>query len=230
METEVLQMDKRFLAILAALAVLFIGIAVLSGSKDNSSDGNKTGTQATNHVIGEGKKSVTLTEYGDFQCPVCFAYEPALKQARDKYFQDIKFQFRNLPLIQIHTNAFAAARAAEAAGAQNKYWEMHDMLYEPTNWSTWTKSSNARGAFEGYAKQLGLDVNKFKQDYASGKVNEAINADMAEFAKTKQQMATPSFFINGRHVENSQLSDSTGAPSVDKISKLIEDEIAKQKQ
>lgn len=220
-------MDKRFLAILAGIAVIFIGIAVISQSGKDDKSGDSGNAQPTSHIIGEGKKKVTLIEYGDFQCPVCQAYDQPIKEVAEKYSADIFFQFRHLPLVSIHPNAFAAARAAEAAGIQGKFWEMHSMLYEPTNWQAWTTSTNARALFDAYAKQLGLDEAKFKTDYASDTANDAINADLAEFDKTGRPSATPSFFINGRPIENSELSDGN-VPSVEKISALIEAEIAKQ--
>jgi protein-disulfide isomerase len=217
-------MSKRFLAILVAVVV---GLGLLfwftGGNKSNSSNGS--GSQPTNHIQGTGAKGVTLVEYGDFQCPVCEAYYPVVKQVTTQFSNDIFFQFRNLPLIQIHQNAFAAARAAEAADKQGKYWEMHDMLYAQTNWQVWTQSSSPQTLFDGYAQQLGLDVTKFKQDYASTEVNNLINADLSEFDKTGQQKATPSFFINGKYVANSALVDSNG-PSAAKFSAAINAAIA----
>src|SRR3954468_1948534 len=127
-------MDRRFLGILAVIVIIFIGIFAFSQHSNDSSSGSSSKTQPTNHVTGEGKKNVTLLEYGDFQCPVCESYYPVVKQVVDQFSQDIHFQFRNLPLVQIHPNAFAAARAAEAASLQGKYWQMHDTLYEQSNW------------------------------------------------------------------------------------------------
>jgi protein-disulfide isomerase len=130
-------------------------------------------------------------------------------------------------LPQIHQNAFAAARAAEAAGLQNKYWQMHDTLYDQANWQQWTTSSNPPQFFNGYAQQIGLNVEQFKKDYASDKVNSAINADLAAFGKTKQQQATPAFFLDGVFIDNSKLADSSG-PSASKFTDLIKAEIAKK--
>ena len=179
------------------------------------------------HAQGRADAPLTLLEYGDYQCPICGIYYQPLKEVSEKYSKEIKFQFRNLPLTSIHPNAFAASRAAEAAGLQGKYWEMHDRLYETQN--SWSSSSSPVSIFEGYAKSLGLNMAQFKLDYPSSKVNSLINADMDAFAETKQEQATPSLFINGKHIDNNSLSDpSTGRPSAEKISKLIEDEIAKQ--
>jgi protein-disulfide isomerase len=219
-------MSKKFLAVLAAIVAGLVLLFVFTGNKSSN---NSNGTQPTNHVKGQGQKGVTLLEYGDYQCPVCAAYEPVIKQVVNQFSEDIFFQFRNLPLSQIHQNAFAAARTAEAAGKQNKFWEMHDALYEQSNWETWTNSTNAQSLFEGYAQQLGLDMNKFKQDYASEEVNDLINADIAEFNKTGQQLATPSFFINGKHIENSELSENN-VPSAEKFIQLITNAINEKTQ
>jgi protein-disulfide isomerase len=221
-------MDKRFLAILAGLVIIFGGIFIVSqNSSGNGSSGSSNGGSPTNHVEGKGQKKVTLVEYGDYQCPICGAYYQPLKQVFDKYSNDIYFQFRNLPLISIHPNAFAAARAAEAAGMQNKYWEMHDMLYE--NQNAWSSSNNVLSVFQTYGKSLGLNVDKFKADYASDAVNKAVNADLAEFKKTGKQQATPTFFLDGQYVDNNSFSDPrTGAPSLDKFSEVLDKEIAKK--
>jgi protein-disulfide isomerase len=215
-------MDKRFLAILGVIAAVFIGIFIFSqsGKDSGGNNGGSNSQQATNHVKGENAKNVTLLEYGDFQCPVCGLYEPTVQQVYAKYQKDIQFQFRNLPLVSLHPNAFGAARAAEAAGMQNKYWEMHDKLYQ--NQIAWSSSNNALSLFKNYAQEINLDVNKFTADYAKKEVNDAINADIAAFGKTGQEQATPTFFINGKYVANSDLSDEKGMPSVDKFSQKIE--------
>lgn len=220
-------MDRRFLAILGILAAVFIGFFVVTQNNSDSNKGN--GQQPTSHFIGDGQKNVTLVEYGDYQCPSCFAYEPVLKLVTEKYIKDIRFQFRNLPLIAIHDKAFSAARAAEAAGMQDKFWQMHDALYEPANWQVWTNSNNALTHFETYARQIGLDLTKFKKDYASQEVNDFVNADLAAFDKTGQSKGTPSFFLNGVYLKNPDLVDPvTGEPSLDKFSQFIDAEIAKK--
>ena len=222
-------MDKRFLAILAVLVIVFGGIFVFS---QNSTDKSKTGSSSlpSKHVLGEKTKSVTLIEYGDFQCAACLTYEPVLQQVRTVYAKDISFQFLNLPLTSVHPNAFAAARAAEAAALQNKFWEMHYMLYNRTNWEGWTTSSNARSLFDAYAKQLGLDLPKFQADFASEQVNSTIQADLAEFSKTGRPMATPTFFLNGSYIENSKFTDQNNRPLFEKFQAVIDAEIAKQPQ
>lgn len=224
-------MDKRFLGILGAIIIVFVAIFAISQNSNNPSGGT-TKAQATNHVEGNNAKGVTLVEYGDYECPICGAYYQPLKVAAAQYSNDIHFQFRNLPLTAIHRNAFAGARAAEAAGLQNKYWQMHDLLYENqdrTGASGWVASKDPLNEyFVNFAKKIGLDVNQFKTDYASSKVNDIINADLAAFAKTGQQQATPTIFIDGTYVPNTSLVDEQGNPSADKIGAVIKAEIDKK--
>lgn len=222
-------MSKRFLAILAAIVIGFVGIYIFSSkhNKAGTSSGNTNSVQPTNHVMGAGSAGVTLLEYGDYQCPVCGVYYPVVKQVVGQMSDKIYFQFRNLPLSSLHQNAVAAARAAEAAGKQNKYFEMHDLLYE--NQQTWSSSSSPMTFFEGYANQIGLDISKFKTDYASSEVNSLINADMNAFAQTKQEEATPTFFINGVYISNNDLADSNG-PSASKLTDALNRAIAAKSQ
>jgi len=223
-------MDRRFLAILGALIVIFIAIVAFSQGSSNGSNGGGSASNAkpTSHIEGQGKAGVTLVEYGDYQCPICENYYQPLKDAVSKYSEQIYFQFRNLPLSpNPHPNAFAAARAAEAASKQGKFWQMHDKLYE--NQSAWAGASNPQTFFNNYAQQIGLNVNQFKTDYASPAVNNAINADVAAFGKTGQSKATPTFFLNGKPVNNSDLVDtSTGLPTADKIGSVLKAEIDKK--
>jgi protein-disulfide isomerase len=216
-------MDKRFWSILAIIAVIVMGAFWISNH--NKAKAPASSNQPTQHVEGNNAKKVTLVEYGDYQCPICGSYYPVVKQAVSHFSNDIQFQFRNLPLTSLHQNAFVAARSAEAAGLQGKYWQMHDLLYQ--NQNDWAQTSNAQPIFEGYAQELGLNVTKFKQDYASEQVNNLINADLAAFQKTGQDQATPTFFINGKYFDNSNFATDAG-PSVDKFTKVLNDAIAAQ--
>lgn len=219
-------MDKRFASILAVIVLAFVVVFAVTKNSNSPKTTNSNGqTQTTNHVQGLNQKNVTLTEYGDYECPVCELYYQPLKQVAAQFNNQIHFQFRNLPLSTIHKNAFAAARAAEAGSSQSKFWEMHDLLYD--NQSSWAASNNPENLFSDYAAQLGLNVAKFKTDYASSKVNDAINADLAAFNKTGQSMATPTFFLDGQYIENGKVSDNNG-PSISKFAALINAEIAKR--
>jgi protein-disulfide isomerase len=218
-------MSKQFLAVIVVIILAFVGIIALGGSKNNSSSG-KSGT-LSEHIEGNGQDHVTLVEYGDYQCPFCGQYYATVKQVQSEYNNQITFQFRNFPLTQLHPNAFAGARAAEAASLQGKFWQMHDLLYEqnqlyynggqPAN--SWIGASDPTPYFNADAQLLGLNVNKFKQDYGSDAVDNVINADMNEGNKLSVN-ATPTFFLDGKQVQINN--------SVSSFQQVINAEIAKK--
>jgi len=209
-------MSKMFWAIIAIIVVIFGGIIVFNKGGDDAANAN---AKPTSHLIGGNTAGVTLVEYGDFECPACGQFYPLVEQVKEKYKDRIAFQFRNLPLIQVHPNAFAAARAAEAASNQDKFWEMYNLLYQ--NQSAWGKNNDAKPVFEQYAAQLQLDMTQFRADAASGETNDIINADIAEFKKTKESMSTPTFFLDGKKIQPTTLEE---------FSKLIDDAIAAKQQ
>ena len=209
-------MSKTFWAILAAIIIIFGGIIVFN-KNEQKNDASGSNAQPSNHVIGEGTSGVTLVEYGDFECSACALFYPIVEEVKEKYKDQIVFQFRNLPLSSIHPNAVAASRAAEAASKQDKFWEMYHLLYQ--NQQAWAGSDSASSTFEQYAAQLNLDAAKFKTDAASSEVNSVINADIAEFKKTGAQMSTPTFFLDGKEIT---------AKTVEEFSKLIDEAIAKK--
>lgn len=213
-------MNKSFWAIIAAIIVIFGGIILFNGKDAKAPTSSNSNAKPTEHIIGEGQSGVTFTEYADYQCPYCAQFYPVVKEVVEKYKDQIHFQYRNLPLLQVHKNAMAAARAAEAANIQGKFWEMHDLLYE--NQSVWAQSGDASKLFEQYAQQLGLNVSKFKQDASSSKVNDIINADIAAFNKTGNDVSTPTFFIDGKKVQPTGLT-------VEDFAKLLDPAIAKKK-
>jgi protein-disulfide isomerase len=186
---------KRFITILLATIVVVGGVILLK--KNNTTAPGSP----TNHTKGKGTSGVTLVQYGDFQCPGCGAFYPIVKQVTDHYKDEITFKFVNFPLTQIHLNALAAARAAEAASNQGKFWEMHDLLYGGQ--IDWSESSNATTIFEGYASQLKLDMARYRKDFASAETNAIINADIATGQKLKVT-GTPTFFLDGKLIEDNQ--------------------------
>jgi len=192
-------MSKRFLLVLIVCVLGLIGVYVATSEKEDASTPKSSGATISNNVIGANKKGVTLVEYGDFQCPACAGYHPLVKQIIEKYKDDIQFQFLNFPLQQIHQNARAAARTAEAAGKQGKYWEMHDILYEQQD--SWKDSTSVNTIFDGYATQLGLNLQQLKTDFGSNAVNETINADLAEGQRLGVD-STPTFFLQGKKIED----------------------------
>lgn len=159
---------------------------------------------------------VTLIEYADFQCPACAQYFPLVKMLSEEFSKDLRVVYRFFPLTTIHSNAMLAAQTAYASGKQNKFWEMHDMLYE--NQNSWA-NTNSKDTFIGYAKDLGLDLDKFKTDLDSDSTKEFINqqTNKAIFIGVN---STPTFFVNGVHIQNPS--------SYDIFKKIIQDEINKK--
>lgn len=166
----------------------------------------------TDHVRGASGAKVTLVEFGDFQCPACAAYEPMVRQVAAENKDTLQVVFRHFPLTQIHRNALLAAKASEAAGVQGKFWEMHDMLYD--HQKEWSEALNARELITSYAQTLGLNVKQFSADVDSSAIEEKILAEYKEGGKLGVQ-GTPTFFVNGKKIENPQ--------SVDAFNALIKD-------
>ena len=169
------------------------------------------------HVFGKADAKVTLIEYGDFQCPGCASAFPTLKELSEEYKDQIAFVFRNNPLPTLHPNARAAAAAAEAAGLQGKYWEMHDKLYEEqTNWSSLSVDERL-AKFTTYATVVGVtNIDKFKADLDSEPVKAKINYDLA-LGKKAEVTGTPTILLNNQKVESDVWSDKA------KFKQAIED-------
>lgn len=140
---------------------------------------------------------VTLEEFGDYQCPPCGQLHPTLKKLKQEYGANLNLIFRNLPLTKIHQNSLAAARAAEAARMQNRFWEMHDLLYE--NQDLWKDDVNPRSIFIKFATDLGLNIWQFTRDMDGKQIQMRIEADQDEAAKQGID-GTPTILINGRQL------------------------------
>jgi protein-disulfide isomerase len=195
-------MDKRFGIIVISVILVIFGIFYFGKSKDSTAETNSTNTAAvSNHTKGTG--TVSLVEYGDFQCPACGQFYPLVDEVLKKFEGKVTFTFKNNPLDTIHRNARAAHRAAEAAALQGKFFEMYDQLYK--NQSTWSEISNPVPVFESYASSLSLDLAKFKTDFASQAVNDTINADLSEGKSKYKVDSTPTFVLNGQVLKNSDI-------------------------
>lgn len=185
-------MENRFLIIVGVI-IIAIGGFIVFNKKDAVT------ANPSEHVVGTNKYSVRLVEYGDFECPACGQYYPLVKQIKDEYKDLIEFQFRNFPLDALHPAARGAHRAAEAAGNQGKFFEMHDLLYE--NQTSWKGTSSPIETFKSYATQLGLDITRFETDMKSDLTNAIINADVKEGQSTGAS-GTPTFVLNGKRIED----------------------------
>jgi Na+/H+ antiporter NhaA len=142
------------------------------------------------HVRGPADARVTLVEYGDFECPYCGQAEPVVRELVREFGDDLAFVFRHLPLADVHEHAELAAEAAEAAAAQGRFWEMHDVLL--ANQGALTPED-----LLGYARELGLEVERFAADLTSRRHALRVTRDIAS-AEESGVAGTPTFFINGR--------------------------------
>ena len=168
---------------------------------------------ASSPVRGPKDAKVTIVEFADFQCPFCSQAAPLVDQVLQKYPKDVNYVYKQFPLpATMHPNALPAAKAALAAAKQGKYWEMHDILF---------KNSRDLSAdkLEEYAKQVGLDVNKWKADMGAPDVQAQIDAEM-KLGQTAAVSGTPSFFVGGKRLMNR---------SVDGFSEMIDAQLKDKK-
>jgi len=195
-------MKKHIWKIIGLLVVLaLLGSVVYSGQVGKKAN---EGVEITKHVKGNPDASVTLVEYSDFECPACGQFYPYVSQVVEQAGDDIRFEYRHFPLITVHPLAVPAARAAEAAAQQGKFWEMHDMLFE--NQSEWSNGSNPRVYFVQYAEEIGLDVSVFKRHLDSSIIDDAITDSFNE-ARDAGFSSTPTFLLNGEKMQFTSFSD-----------------------
>jgi protein-disulfide isomerase len=144
------------------------------------------------HIIGPATAPVTLVEYGDYECPYCGAAHLIVKKIQEAIGDELRFVFRHFPLTQIHPHAEAAAEAAEAAGSQGRFWEMHDLLFE-------NQQALDPWHLVGFAEQLGLDAVRFARELQVHKYHDRVREDFMSGVRSGVN-GTPAFFINGvRH-------------------------------
>ena len=167
----------------------------LTISADKTMSGRST-TKSV-HIRGNPDAPVTLEEFGDFECPSCKNVATFLDQVIKEYHPRVREIFRNFPLA-MHQHAREAALAAEAAGLQGRFWEMHDTLFREQ--AVWSSATDAEMLFDTYAETLGLDLNQFRKDLKSDKVRERIESDQAR-AKSLGVKVAPTLFIDKRVVE-----------------------------
>jgi protein-disulfide isomerase len=147
------------------------------------------------HIQGNSHAPLTLVEYGDYQCPHCGHAYPIIKQVQRELGDRLRFVYRNFPLSEAHPDAFNAAVAAEAASLQNRFWEMHDVIFENQEALSWTD-------LFAYAQSIGLDVQSFEEDVQKKEIAEKVEADFESGIRSGVN-GTPSFFINGEKYEGS---------------------------
>ena len=202
---------KRFLPFIIIAAVLVAIVVVVgmlwkssrqSGPPANTStNGSEPPSAQSPHVRGNPNAPVTMEEFADFQCPSCGAYYSEVKKIESEFGDRLRVIFRERPLVPRHQFALIAAQAAEAAGLQNRFWEMHDKLYE--NQKTWSEARDVVPMFVDYAKQIGLDPDQFMRDLNGDVVATRIFQD-GKRAHALGIEGTPTFIINGKEARDEQ--------------------------
>jgi len=179
---------KIFLSIAVGTLLIIFGAAFILGKNNNKPADKGVLVRNSSHFLGSESAKVTIVEFSDFECPACVAAQPTVKQIIANYQDKIRFVYREFPLPN-HEFGLIAAKAAEAAGLQGKFWEMHDKLFEKS-------PALSKEQIITCAQEIGLDIDKFNQDFDSEIVSQIIAQDQAD-GNSAGLSATPTFFING---------------------------------
>lgn len=160
---------------------------------------------------GPSSAPVTVVEFSDFECPYCSRVGPALQKLQDTYGENVRLVYRQFPLTSIHKNAQKAAEASLCARDQQKFWELHDWMFE-------NQKTLSIEALTGAAQELEFDMDTFNHCLASGKYAQSIRDDVRDGMKAGVS-GTPAFFVNGRPLK--------GAVSYEQLSKTVEEELGR---
>ena len=219
-ETKKMNKNGIFLTF-ARLAIAFLGTALFSSCSGGANNINTPKPASTPKAaatippdappgaqppeqMGSPTATVTLEEFADMQCPSCANAHPAMNEIKSMYGSRIHFIFRNFPLqIPAHDKAYEAALAASAAGMQNKFWDMQNMLF--SNQKTWSSDPTYKQIWKGYAQKIGLDVAKWETDMGGMGAKNRVEADMAR-GKAIPINSTPTLFINGVSIPYSDMN------------------------
>jgi protein-disulfide isomerase len=175
---------------------------------------------AADHTRGSATAPVQLVEYADFQCPACGYFAPWVERLSEESGADLAVTFRHFPLRQIHNNAQLAAQIVEAAGKQGKFWEASKIVF--ANQSKWSDLVDPSPSLYSLLINInGLNIDKLKVDMKNDSVKEKIDADYASGIASGVD-GTPSFFLNGKRIENPKsyadfrqlVIDATGKPAI----------------
>ena len=151
-------------------------------------------TTDRDHIQGASTAAVTLLEYGDYECPYCGAAYPIVKEVQARMGDRLRFVFRNFPIATSHPHAEQAAEAAEAAAGQDRFWEMHDLLYE-------NQKRLGDDDLRAYAQRIGLDLERFDKELAEHVHAPRVREDFMSGVRSGVN-GTPTFFINGARYDD----------------------------
>ncbi|MEN9338560.1 MAG: hypothetical protein RI945_285 [Candidatus Parcubacteria bacterium] len=221
-----LKSKKKNSGALVVIISLIAIVAILFGLNSYLSNKNKKDTSLISKVVDAGytfggqDAKFKLVEYADFQCPACAVFSPILHEVvnniNSKYGSStLSLTFKYFPLVSIHSNALLSTYSVESAKNQGKFWEMHDILFARQD--DWGEALDAKSKIDGYAKEIGLDMNKFLLDRDSQEVKDVATNALREATKLGLNH-TPTIFLNGEELENISLS-------VEAVQKIIEEKI-----
>ncbi len=198
---------KRNIWTIGFIVILAGAFLAMWASSDSTKLPSPNGTAQENvnftitendNVKGAQNAKVTIVEWSDFQCPACRSYAPVLDQLVTLYPNDVRLVYKHFPLRSIHFRAQDAAEASEAAALQGKFWEMATRLFADQD--IWSRGRGTE-QFENYAKDLGLDLAKFKQDISSETVKNAVDEDYSAGLELGVN-STPTLYVNGKKIAN----------------------------
>ena len=188
--------------------IIGVVVAVLLGGSvwysSTAAEKYNEGVTEVTHVKGNPDGAVTLIKYSDFQCPACAQFAPVVDEMLAEFGDDVRFEYRQFPLMQIHPSAELAARSAEAAGQQGKFYEYHDKLFE--NQAAWSSSPNPAQFFARYAEELELDMTQFRNQQRSSILRDKVMREFDE-ARSAGFTGTPTFVLNGERMNISTYQD-----------------------
>lgn len=193
----------RNLIWIGAIIVAIVGLFIWGAAGSSASLPFQTGVIDQSDVVkGNASSTVVLMEYSDFQCPACRSYYPVIRQLVQQFGDRVAFVYRDYPLSSIHANAEFAARAAQAARKQGKFWEMHDLLFEKQDeWASEGNVTKLEATFTNYAALIGINTEQFKTDWRSKEIKDYVRAEKTHAVKSGL-VGTPTFFLGGKQIAN----------------------------
>lgn len=207
----ILKSDKLFFIGVIAVSIVVVITALLFLSSSGTSSSSSDLVKSDSNVKGAKDAKVVVVEFSDFECSACKAASDVVNNVIEEYGNKILFVYRHFPLVLYHPDSLKAAEASEAAAEQGKFWEYHDLLFD-------NQDKLKEEDLLKYARDLNLNIEKFKQELDSGKFKDKVEADLSDGEKLGIS-ATPTFFINGKKYQ--------GALSFDEFKKIIDEELAK---
>jgi protein-disulfide isomerase len=206
----------RAVAVIVVVASLAAGASLWLGRRSESVPSGSS--VARGQVVGKADAPVTLVEYGDYECPPCASFAPIVGKLLEKYPESLKYEYRHFPLTGVHPGAMRAAMAAEAAGEQGKFWEMHKFLL--ANQGKLIADPDAEANLLEMGKLIDVDADSFGKFLRSPEIEQKIAKQIAQ-AKSEGIEAVPTFLVNGTKIEQAPNSfEGFDALIMDELKKL----------